>query len=84
VSVQVERKLLKWGNGYGLRLTGEEVASLGLRAGETVRATIDDAAPSNDLDSVALLSTTRPYNVKAILEDEAHDRARRLGARRPR
>lgn len=69
--VDIDRKLLRWGHGFGIRLTADEVRRLGLREGETVHATVKEARPRNDVGSAALFRFAGPYDVKAILEDEA-------------
>jgi hypothetical protein len=69
--VDIERKLLRWGNGYGIRLTANEVRRLGLAEGETVHATVQDAHPRNDVAAAALFRFSGPYDIRAILEDEA-------------
>jgi antitoxin component of MazEF toxin-antitoxin module len=71
MSVDVERKLLKWGNGYGIRLTAEDVRRLGLHEGEVVRATVREARPRNDVGKATLFRFKGPYDIKKILEDEA-------------
>lgn len=74
--VEIERRLLRWGHGFGIRLTAAEVRELGLNAGDTVRANVREAQPRNDVAKAALFRFTSPYDVKAILEDEAVRRAR--------
>lgn len=68
--ISVERKLLRWGNGYGLRLTEGEARRLGVKAGGRVRAKVEDARPKNDLDKVALFHFGGRYDVRRILEEE--------------
>lgn len=69
--VDIQRRLLKWGHGYGIRLTADEVRRLGLREGETVFANVQEARPRNDVAKAALFRFAGPYDLKAILEDEA-------------
>ena len=45
MALDVERKLLRWGNGYGIRLTAAEIRRLGLAEGKPVRATVAAANP---------------------------------------
>lgn len=54
VPIDVRRKLLKWGNGYGLRLTAKEVEAMGVLAGQTVHAVIEPAPVKNDLSAFPL------------------------------
>lgn len=39
-SIRVHRRLLKWGNAYGLRLTREEAKRLGVREKDPVMAEV--------------------------------------------
>ncbi|MES2153519.1 MAG: hypothetical protein V4510_00075 [bacterium] len=71
MSVEVDRKLLKWGNGYGIRLTSSEVAKLGLHAGAAVHAKVDlPAAIRNDFSKAVLFHTRKRYSVRRILEED--------------
>lgn len=47
--VVFDRKLIKWGTGYGLRLTAKEVEQLGLKVGEHVHARVSPPQTVNDL-----------------------------------
>lgn len=40
VSVRVQRPLVKWGNGFGIRLTTEEARILGLHGRDLVQADV--------------------------------------------
>jgi hypothetical protein len=77
--VDIERKLLRWGHGYGIRLTADEVRRLGLAEGETVHASVQEARPRNQVAAAALFRFAGPYDIKAILEDAATDRPRAAG-----
>ncbi|MHB8633963.1 MAG: AbrB/MazE/SpoVT family DNA-binding domain-containing protein [Thermoplasmatota archaeon] len=70
MTVEVERKLLRWGNGYGIRLAAHEVRELGLTVGQPVRAIVQEARPSNDVAGAALFHFKGPYRIKKILEEE--------------
>lgn len=70
MAIDVDRKLVKWGSGYGIRLTAAELAALGLHAGAMVHATL--AAPNkvhNDFSKLALFKFKQPYDVKKILRE---------------
>lgn len=71
MGADVERKLTKWGNGYGFRLTAAEVRELGLREGGVVRAHIEEATPKNDLDALPTFRFGGRYDIKKILEEES-------------
>ena len=72
----MDRKLLKWGNGYGLRLTAAEAKRLGLKAGARVRATVEEAKPRNDWSRLPVFHFGGGYNIKKILEEEAVKKVR--------
>ncbi|MEA3203637.1 MAG: hypothetical protein QOI63_1316 [Thermoplasmata archaeon] len=69
--VDIERKLLRWGHGYGIRLTADEIRRLGLAEGELVHATVQEAVPRSDTAAAALFRFKGPYDIRAILDDEA-------------
>jgi hypothetical protein len=71
MAVDIERKLLRWGNGYGIRLTGQEVRELGLAEGQPVHAVVRSAKPTNNVAGAALFRFKGPYNVKEILDEES-------------
>lgn len=54
VPIDVRRKLLKWGNGYGIRLTAKEAAALGVKEGQSVHATVGPDVIKNDLSMFPL------------------------------
>lgn len=56
MALHVERKLLKWGNGFGIRLTASEVAELGVRAGDALAADVVPAKQAVDLSIFPLFS----------------------------
>lgn len=74
--VDIQRRLLRWGNGFGIRLTTDEVRRLGLREGATVHADVKEARPRNDTAKATLFSFRAPYDIQAILEEEAARGAR--------
>lgn len=66
----IERKLLRWGNGFGIRLTGKEVHELGLAEGEPVHVTVHSANPINDVASLGIFRFKNPYDIDKILDEE--------------
>jgi antitoxin component of MazEF toxin-antitoxin module len=70
MALTVERKLLRWGNGFGLRVTEDEARRLGLKAGDRVRAKVEDANPTNDVAKLALFRFGGRYDVRKILDEE--------------
>ena len=70
MTVDIERRLLRWGNGFGLRITKEEASRLGVEAGSPIHANVAPAMVHNDLDSIVLFHSRRPYDVKRIVEDD--------------
>lgn len=68
--IAIDRKLLRWGNGYGIRLTSDEVSRLGLAAGRSVHAMVADAAPRNDIARLPTWNWGGKYDIDKILEEE--------------
>lgn len=52
--VHVRRRLTKWGNGYGLRITVAEAKRLGVQAGQEVEADLLGPPAANDLSAFPL------------------------------
>ena len=48
MTIEVERKILKWGDGWGIRLTAADMEKLGAHAGDVVRAALAREAVRND------------------------------------
>lgn len=77
MDLTIDRKLLKWGTGYGLRLTAKEVAMLGLRAGEPVHAQVSRAAIKNDFSKLPKFDFgpwPKGKSVRDILDEDIDER----------
>lgn len=47
--IRVQRKILRWGNGFGIRLTKADLQKLQLRAGSEAQVTVSGEAQRVDL-----------------------------------
>lgn len=58
-SVRVQRRLLKWGNAFGIRLTREEARRLGAREKQTVDVSVRTQPEPLDPDDLPVLHLGR-------------------------
>lgn len=50
----LRRRLSRWGNSYGIRVTKAEVARLGVQAGDEVELELFEPRTESELDRLAL------------------------------
>jgi len=74
MGLQVRRRLLKWGNGYGIRLTHADVEKLGLRAGDEVDAHLGRAPIFNDTSKLTTFDSGIDWS-KADMDELAAEGA---------
>ncbi|MHB8632814.1 MAG: hypothetical protein ACYDBQ_02440 [Thermoplasmatota archaeon] len=85
MDLAVDRKLMRRGSGYGLRLTAKKIAALGLRPGDKVHALISPARITNHFSRLAVFDFPpwpRGKTLNAGLEDETGEKQGRAGRRR--
>lgn len=75
MTLRVDKRLVRWGHGYGIRLSREEVETkLRARAGSKVRATFEpDTTGPNDVKSLIVLrrgKKAKPYDLYRIIEED--------------
>lgn len=80
MALHVRRKLTKWGNGWGLRLTKKEVAALGLKPGQPVEADFGPKALRNPIEDLPSWNLGGNYDIDEEIDAdlmEKYDRGRR-------
>ncbi len=85
MDVDIERKVLKWGNGFGIRITSTEAREIGLSAGRVARVHIEAApAGKNDLSTLPVFGFPwEEGDLDEMLENEAwKDHQKSLSVRR--
>lgn len=74
MTLKVAKRLVRWGHGYGIRLSRHEVENeLRTKAGGKVRATLErDMTETNDLSVLVVLhgKSKHRYDVNKIIEEE--------------
>lgn len=76
MQLKVAKRLVRWGHGYGIRLSRHEVEDeLRTKAGGKVRATLEpDTSEKNDLSSLIVFPRTagrhRKIDIDRIMEEE--------------
>lgn len=84
MAVAIDRKLLRWGTGYGLRLTVKEVEALGLRAGDAVHADLRPAAAAVDFSALPRFDFgpwPKGKSAKDLLDEDVAERFPQGGRR---
>lgn len=65
MTILVRKKVTRWGNGFGIRLTKQEAERLRVQAGDEVEAEIfgeDDRPSEKDLDRLAIFDFGGEYD----------------------
>lgn len=84
MALAIDRKLLRWGTGYGLRLTVKEVEALGLRAGDPVHADLRPATGAVDFSGLPAFDFgpwPKGKTAKDLLDEDAAERFPQGGGR---
>ncbi len=75
--VSFDRKALRWGNGWGIRLTKKEADELGVSSGAKVHVEATPAMEPNDLTMFPMFHvrgvTDASQRVHDLAADEAYD-----------
>lgn len=70
MSVHLRRRLLKWGNGYGVRITKKEAMRLGLKPGSELDLEIRPITVKEEVDALPAYRLGGQYDIDATLEEE--------------
>lgn len=68
--MHVRRRLTKWGNGYGIRITVKEAKQLGLQAGQDIDADLQPSPAQNDLSELPVFHLGGDYEIDDVLADD--------------
>ncbi len=68
--VHLRRRLLKWGNGYGVRITKTEATRLGLRPGSELDMEIRPITAKEEVDALPTYRLGGKYDIDATIEEE--------------
>ncbi len=71
--VRVRRRLTKWGNGFGIRITVAEATRLGLQAGQDVDLEVHAATARNDLSTLPTWNLGGDYDIDEVLDDDLEE-----------
>lgn len=71
--LHVRRRLTKWGNGYGIRITVAEARRLGLQAGQDVEADVHAAPQANDLSTLPTWDLGGRDDLDDAVDDDLED-----------
>ena len=70
MAVEVERRLVRWGHGYGIRLTKEEARKIGAREGTKVRAKVEGEDIVNDVAKMTLFRFRPGYDIQELIDED--------------
>lgn len=68
--LMVRRKLTRWGNSLGFRVTKAEAERLGVHEGEELEVELFGPVTEAELDRLAMFRLGGDYDLDAILEEE--------------
>lgn len=71
--LHVRRRLTKWGNGYGIRITVAEARRLGLQAGQDVEADVHAAPKGNDLSTLPSWDLGGRYDLDEVVDEDLEE-----------
>lgn len=71
--LHVRRRLTKWGNGYGIRITVGEAKQLGIAAGQDVEADIQGPVAANDLSLLPKWNLGGHYDLDVELDKDLEE-----------
>jgi antitoxin component of MazEF toxin-antitoxin module len=68
--MHLRRRLLKWGNGYGIRITKKEAQQLGVKAGNELDVKVDPRPVGEELEELPSYRFGGDYDLDAIVEED--------------
>lgn len=71
--IHIRRRLTKWGNGFGLRITVAEARRLGVAAGQEVEADVKGPAQPNDLSTLPTWNLGGDYDLDEELDKDLEE-----------
>lgn len=70
MSLTIRRRISRWGNSFGIRVTKKEAARLGVKEGEEVELELFEPRNESELDRLALFDFGGDYDIDEILGEE--------------
>lgn len=68
--MHLRRRLLKWGNGFGIRITKKEALAMGIKAGTELDVDVEPQPASMELEGLRTYRLGGDYNLDEIVEEE--------------